>query len=119
VVYIRRTYQPLESNLTQTLGLKPNPVFDMPPGQQRPIGAASSAEGILTVLLFPGEAVFDELWARSVSGGAMPSVLNLSIGGEEEVLQDGIIAWDTTQNPQLPVMSASFKATSTFVWPEP
>jgi hypothetical protein len=71
------------------------------------------------VLLFPGEAVFDELWTRSVSGGTMPSVLNLSIRGEEEVLQDGIMVWDTTQNPQLPVMSASFKATNTFVWPEP
>jgi hypothetical protein len=119
VVSMRRTYQPLESNLTQTLGLRPNPVFDVPPGQQRPIGAATSAEGILTVLLFPGEAVFDELWSRSVSGAVMPSVLNLNIRGEGEVWQDGIIAWDTTQNPQLPVMSASFKATSTFVWPEP
>ena len=61
MVSIRRTFQALESNLTQTLKLKPNPVFDVAPGQQRPIGAASSAEGILTVLLFPGEAVFDEL----------------------------------------------------------
>jgi hypothetical protein len=72
VVSIRRTYQALESSLTQTLGLKPNPVFDVAPGQQRPIGAASSAEGILTVLLFPGEVVFDELWSRNANGGAMP-----------------------------------------------
>jgi hypothetical protein len=119
VVSMRRIYQPLESDLTQTLRLKPNPVFDVAPGQQRPIGAASSAEGILTVLLFPGEAVFDELWDRNVSGGPMPSKLNLSIRAEGEVWRDGIVAWDASLNPQLPVMSASFKATTTFVWPEP
>ena len=56
MVSIRRTFQGLDSSLTETLRLKPNPVFDVAPGQQRPIGAASSAEGILTVLLFPGEA---------------------------------------------------------------
>jgi hypothetical protein len=118
MVSIRRTFQALESNLTQTLKLKPNPVFDVAPGQQRPIGAASSAEGILTVLLFPGEAVFDELWDRNVSGGPMPSNLNLSIRAEGEVWRDGIVAWDTSLHPQLPVMSASFRATTMFVWPE-
>jgi hypothetical protein len=119
MVSIRRTFQALESNLTQTLKLKPNPVFDVAPGQQRPIGAASSAEGILTVLLFPGEAVFDELWDRNVAGGPMPSVLNLGIRAEGEVWRDGIVAWDANLHPQLPVMSASFKMTTTFSWPEP
>ena len=118
MVSIRRTFQALDSSLTETLRLKPNPVFDVAPGQQRPIGAASSAEGILTVLLFPGEAVFDELWDRNVSGGPMPSNLNLSIRAEGEVWRDGIVAWDTSLHPQLPVMSASFRATTMFVWPE-
>ena len=68
------------------------------------------------MLLFPGEAVFDELWNRNVSGGPMPSTFNLGIQAEGEVWQDGIVAWDTTLHPQLPVMSASFKATTTFVW---
>ena len=67
--------------------------------------------------LFPGEAVFDELWNRNVYGGPMPSNLNLGIRAEGEVWQDGIVAWDTTLHPQLAVMSASFKATTTFVWP--
>ena len=66
MVSIRRTFQGLESTLTEALRLKRNPVFDVAPGQQRPIGAASSAEGILTVLLFPGEGAFDELWNRNV-----------------------------------------------------
>ena len=115
MVSIRRTFQALDSSLTETLRLKPNPVFDVGPGEQRPIGAASSAEGILTVLLFPGEAVFDELWNRNVYGG-LPSTLNLGIRAEGEVWRDGIVAWDTPSHPQLPVMSASFKATTTFVW---
>ena len=117
MVSIRRTFQVLDSSLTETLRLKPNPVFDVAPGQQRPIGAVSSAEGILTVLLFPGEAVFDELWSRNIYGGTMPSTLSLSIRAEGEVWQDGIVAWDTTLHPQLPVMSASFKATTNFAWP--
>jgi hypothetical protein len=45
MVSIRRTFQGLDSSLTETLRLKPNPVFDVAPGEQRPIGAASSAEG--------------------------------------------------------------------------
>ena len=118
MVSIRRTFQGLDSSLTETLRLKPNPVFDVAPGQQRPIGAASSAEGSLTVLLFAGEAVFDELWNRNVYGGPMPSTLNLGIRVEGEVWRDGIVAWDTTLHPQLPVMTASFNATTTFVWPE-
>ena len=117
MVSIRRTFQGLETNVTEALRLKPNPVFDVAPGQQRPIGAASSAEGILTVLLFPGEGVFDELWDRNVTGGPMPSILNLGIRAEGEVWQDGIIAWDTSLHPQLAVMTASFKATTMFVWP--
>ena len=117
MISIRRTFQGLDSSLTETLRLKPNPVFDVAPGQQRPIGAASSAEGILTVLLFAGAAAFDELWNRNVYGGPMPSNLNLGIRAEGEVWQDGIVAWDTTLHPQLAVMTASFKATTTFVWP--
>jgi hypothetical protein len=100
------------------LRLKPNPVFDVAPGEQRPIGAASSAEGTLTVLLFPGEAVFDEQWDRNVSGGPMPSVLNLSIRAEGQVWRDGVVAWDPSLHPQLPVMSASFVAMTTFAWPD-
>ena len=119
MVSIRRTFQGLDSSLTETLRLKPNPVFDVAAGEQRPIGAASSGEGILTVLLFPGEAVFDELWNRNVYGGLMPSNLNLGIRAEGAVWRDGIIAWDATLHPQLPVMSASFKATANFAWPEP
>ncbi len=90
MVSVRRTFQSLDSSLTETFRLKPNPVFDVVPGEQRPIGAASSAEGILTVLLFPGEVVFDELWERNVSGGPMPSNLNLGIRAEGEVWRDGI-----------------------------
>ena len=30
-----------------------------------------------------------------------------------------IVAWDANLHPQLPVMSASFKMTTTFSWPEP
>ena len=119
MVSIRRTFQGLETSLTEALRLKPNPVFDVAPGQQRPIGAASSADGILTVLLFPGEAVFDELWNRNVYGGPMPSTLNLGIRAEERSAGTGIVAWDTTLHPQLPVMSASFKMTTTFSWPKP
>jgi hypothetical protein len=118
VVSFRRTFQALDGTLTQTLRLKPNPVFDVVPGQQRPIGAASSAGGILTVLLFPGEAVFDELWERNVYGGPMPSTLSLSIRAEGVVWQDGIVAWDTSMHPQLPVISASFKAITNFAWPD-
>ena len=119
VVSIRRSFQALESKVTLSLRLKPNPVFDVVPGQQRPIGAASSADGVLTVLLFPGEAVFDELWSRNVNGGPMPNFLGLSIRGEGEIWRDGIVAWDTSLHPQLPVMGASFKAMTTFAWPEP
>ena len=43
----------LHARYNEWLRLKPNPVFDVAPGQQRPIGAASSAEGISRCCCFP------------------------------------------------------------------
>jgi hypothetical protein len=45
MVSIRRTFQALDSSLTETLRLKPNPVFAVAPGQQRPIGSCFFRRG--------------------------------------------------------------------------
>jgi hypothetical protein len=57
--------------------------------------------------LFPGESVFDELWARSTYGGTMPSTFRIGIRGEGETWQNSIV-WDTRKHPKLPIMSATF-----------
>ena len=70
------------------------------------------------MLLFPGEVVFDELWNRNVSGGPMPSNLNLGIRAEGEVWQDGIVALGHNPASSVGRDDRSFKATTTFVWPD-
>ena len=89
-----------------------------PPANNVPWGLLLPPRGFSPCWLFPGEGVFD-VWNRSVYGGPMPSTVNLSIRAEGEVWRDGIVAWDPSLHPRLPMMSASFRMTTTFAWPEP
>jgi hypothetical protein len=65
------------------------------------------------IVLYPGEGVFDELWARSVYGGLLPSLLRIGVRGEGEPWEESI-QWDTRKHPKLPIMSASFTVGHTF-----
>jgi hypothetical protein len=85
------------------------PDFNPPITDVAPVGAARYFEDRVRMSIYPGEAVFDELWVRNVNGATMPSHFEFVIRGPGKPL----LMWNVENSPHVAVFGTTFRVRQT------
>jgi len=101
-IYILRAYEKSDHKY-KILGDWPNPIGEImqqPKGEKPPYGVAGlHDDGQFDIRLYPGATAFDDLWGRSILGGAIPTTVSIDVEGVQLGDGDHVFHWGTDEYP--------------------